>query len=301
VSIFSLLCIFIIFFSIVQAAFYAEGDALYWQASEEGLAYAQKVEGTSFSTKEPRYEWDFGFKLGLSTRSEWKATLLLTQFNTHTDAWPRVSGEENLFPLWLVPGGFAAEAIKMHWRLHLAFIDALLSKKYTLSRHLFMRPIVGLRYAVARQKFNFLYEGGNFGADPERIGMKNKFWGIGPYAGMGMEYPFSHLFSVYAQGALALVYGQFYVHENARRVKSHVKVATFLDTFCRVVPIAEGSVLLRYQKQWEKKRLCIQAGWDFVLLFDQNHLQPLIGQTAILDKPGNLGLKGLQVGVEFGY
>lgn len=296
-SIFLRVCICLIFFTTLEAAFYVEGDALYWQASEEGLAYAQKVEGTSFSTKEPHFEWDFGFKLGLSARSEWEATLLLTQFNTHTDAWPRVSGEESLFPLWLVPSGFSAEAIKMHWRLHLAFVDALLSKQYAPSAHLHMRPIAGLRYAIARQKFNFLYEGGDFGADPERIGMKNKFWGIGPYVGVGMEYPFSRLFSLRAQGALALVYGQFYVHENARRVESHVKVAAFLDTFCRVVPMTEGTVMLCYQK----KHLRIQAGWDFVLLFNQNHLQSLIGQTALLDKPGNLGLKGVQVGVEFGF
>jgi hypothetical protein len=295
------MCVCLIFFSTVEAVFTIAGDGLYWQASEEGLAYVQKVEGASLSTKEPQFEWDFGFKLGIRAGSEWEATLVLTHFNTHTDAWQRVSGKESLFALWLVPSGFSADAIKMHWRLHLAFVDALLSKHYAPSRYLILRPIVGLRYVSARQKFNFLYEGGDFGADPERIGMKNKFWGIGPYAGIGMEYPFSRLFSVCVHGALALECGQFYVHENARRVESQVKVAAFLDTFGRVVPIAESSVLLRYQKQWEARRLCIQAGWDFVLLFNQNHLQSQIGQSALLDKPGNLGLKGLQVGVEFAF
>jgi len=295
------MCVCAALVSTLGASFYAEGDVLYWQASEEGLAYAQKAKGTAYSMKRPHFEWDFGFKVGLGVASDWEAMLHLTHFNTHTDAWTRVSGAKKLFPLWLVPSGFSAEAIKMHWRLHLAFVDALLSKPYALFPHLNIHPIAGLRYAIARQKFNFLYEGGDFDADTERIGMKNKFWGIGPYIGLGMQYQIVSSFSLCAQGAFALVYGQFYVHENARRIESHVKVAAFLDTFYRVVPIAEGALLLCYDKEWEKKRLCLQAGWDFVLLFNQNHLQPLIGQTARLDKPGNLGLKGLQVGVEFGF
>ena len=279
------------------SAFYAEGNLLYWQASEEGLIYAEKIKGSSLILKEPTFEWDVGFKLGLGLKRNWDLSFFVTHFNTHADARLSADSQETLIPLWLAPSGFSAEHIKMHWRLHSAFVDALLSKKYRPYPHLTLHPKVGLRYALARQKVNFFYSGGDFVPDTERIGMKNKFWGIGPYAGTEIEYLFSTPFSLCAEGGFGLLYGQFYVHENARWVENQMKISAFLDTFSRVVPIAQGTLLLRYQKLWEKRRLILQAGWNLVLLFSQNHLQPLIGKTAILDKPANLALKGAQAGI----
>jgi hypothetical protein len=279
------------------SSFYAEGNLLYWQAKEEGLVYAEKISAPSVVLKEPSFEWDFGFKVGVGFKRDWDVSLFVTQFNTHADAKLTAGEQESLIPLWLVPSGFEANQIKMHWRLHSAFIDALLSKKYTPHVHLALQPKVGVRYALARQKFNFFYSGGDFAPDTERIGMKNKFWGVGPYMGGEIEYLFFSPFSLCAEGSLSVLYGQFYVHENARWVESKRKISAFLDTFSRILPIAEGSVLLRYKKG----HLTIQAGWDLVLLFSQNHLQPLIGKTALLDKPGNLSLKGVQGAIAFNF
>lgn len=281
--------------------FYAEGALLYWQASEEGLAYAEKISGSSLALKKPAFEWDCGFKLGVGFRANWDISLFVTHFNTHTDSRLSVGEQESLTPLWLVPSNLSADQIKMHWRLHLALFDALLFKRYTPYPHLALHPKMGLRYAITRQKFNFFYSGRDFALDTERIGMKNKFWGIGPYAAAEAIYFFSSRFSLSAEAGFALLYGGFYVHENARWVESKAKISTFLDNFSRVVPTAQTAILLCYQKLWQKQSLKLQVGWDLVLLFNQNHLQPLIGKTALLDKPGNLALKGLQAGMAFGF
>jgi hypothetical protein len=284
---------------------------LYWKADEGGLSYAfeenEGLENEDSVLKNPQFEWDFGFKLGLGyflPQNRWDISLKLTHFHTHTDALLHANGKKMLYPIWITePAPLSADAIKMHWRLHLGLIDALIGKKVHPGAHVILYPQCGLRYAIARQKFNLEYQGRMFLPEREEsVRMKNKFSGIGPYGVLGIQYPFASCFSLCASGGLSAVYGEFYLHEDEDLTIGHVKLLGLLHTFRRLAVIADGSVFLRGQKAWEKtkKRLTIQIGWDAVLLFKQNRLIRFF-ETSPIDNPGNLGLKGWQWGILFDF
>jgi hypothetical protein len=300
--------LFFVFRPIYSSSYSIEADLLYWKANEGGLSYAFVARhadlGDEAVVKNPAFEWDFGFKLGLGyllPRDRWDLSLRLTHFHTHTDALLHAKKDQVLYPIWITePTPQVADQIKMHWRLHLGFVDALVGKKIQ-SPSITFYPQWGLRYAIARQKFNLEYQGGMFLPGREDIvRMKNKFAGIGPYGVLGIQYPLSACLSLCASGGVSAVYGQFYVHEDEDLATGHVKLLDLRDTFNRLAFIADGSIFLRWQRIWNraKRQLHMQMGWDAVLLFKQNRLIRFFESTPI-DNPGNLGLQGWQWGIEY--
>ena len=161
-----------------------------------------------------------------------------------------------LYPLWITSqesGSLSAEEIKMHWRLHMALIDALVGKDFHPSAHFIFRPQLGLRYAIVRQKFNLAYLGGMFiPSREEYVRMKNKFSGVGPYGSLGIQWLFSRHLSLCATGGLSCPYGEFYLHEDEDLFEGHKKVFGLRDAFMRIAVIADASVVLRWQKVWEE-------------------------------------------------
>ncbi|HEY2811534.1 MAG TPA: Lpg1974 family pore-forming outer membrane protein [Rhabdochlamydiaceae bacterium] len=287
---------------------YVEGDVLYWKASEQGLSYAVKTGDGDFSVKtrlkEPDFEWDFGFKLGLGyrfARDNWDILLRLTHFNTHADSLPHASKDSVLYPIWIAPQErtpAVADAIKMHWRLHLAFIDSLFGKQFSPYPRLCIYPQIGLKFAMARQKFHLEYSG----EMQESVRMKNKFQGIGPCGSLGIRWPFLSHFSLAALGELSVLWGRFYIHEDESRVPANVRVAGVRDAFLRFVPIAEGSLALIWQKLWQKSQrsLALHVAWDVVLLFRQKQLKRFSNQQ-ILETPSNLEMRGWEWGARFDF
>lgn len=277
---------------------YIEGDLLYWKANEEELSYAVGRE----KVLDPDYEWDFGFKFGIGYRmahGNWDVLLRLTHLHTHTDALK----EGHFNPLWIIPleaTPSVANQVKMHWRLHFALIDALLGKQFLPSARLVVYPQLGLRYGIVRQKFNIEYL---IPAQEELIRMKNKFWGVGPYGCMGLEWLFSHHFSLCAKGGFAALYGQFYLHEDQDFIEGE-KIFDFRDIFTRIAPIVDSTILLRWRKQWEKKSLVVQIGWDTILLLKQNRMVRYADSSldaSPIQNEGNLALKGFEGGVIFSF
>jgi len=286
-----------------EPQFFAEGDLLYWKAQEGGLAYAMEVKGQKERLKTPSFEWDFGFKLAVGAllpTKNWAFLLRLTHFNTHADAFPKGA----LFPLWVTPiepKSLAAEMIKMHWRLHLALIDALAEKSYPLTANLSLSPQMGLRYALVRQKFNLDYFGRDFSpAFEEFLTMKNKFWGLGPLVGLRIEVPFATSWCLGASGAFSALYGQFYIHEGEYRFLGRVKRASLHDTYTRVAFTGESGLFLRWQRKWERWSLALHLGYDFLWLWRQNRFVPL-DDKADLNSSGSLRLQGLEAGALFTF
>ena len=300
--------LFVAFSPIYTSQYSIKADLLYWKANEQGLSYAFVANNGSLGddtvVKNPEFEWDFGFKLGLSyllPKDRWDCLLRLTHFHTHTDALLHAKKDKVLYPIWITESApQVADQIKMHWRLHLGFVDLLMGKKIKFSS-ISLYPQCGLRYAIARQKFNLEYQGGMFLPGREDIvRMKNKFAGIGPYGVLGICYPFFSCLSLCASGGISAVYGQFYVHEDEDLATGHIKLLDLRNTFNRLAFIADGSIFLRWQKMWKesKRKLHMQIGWDVVLLFKQNRLIRFFESTPI-DNSGNLGLQGWQWGIQY--
>lgn len=180
----------------------------------------------------------------------------------------------------------------MHWRLHLALVDALLGKEIQVSSRLRIYPQVGLRYAIIRQKFNL--DNMFLALAEETVRMKNKFWGIGPCGSLGLQWIFVPPFSLLAKGGLSSPYGQFYLHQDTSAFRLR-------DTFSRVAVIAEASIAFCWRKAWEKRALSLYIGWDYMLFFQQNRLVRFFEAAPLDSGPGSLGLKGWEWGAQFAF
>lgn len=305
-----LLCVSCYADELPKKGFFTQASLLYWQAEEDGLSYA--INSTSMSslspdakTLKPVFEWDFGFNLGFGYRvphDRWQLLIQFTSLQTHCDAEKTASEDRVFFPVWIAPTPttlFASE-VKMHWRLHFALIDALLSKPYTATQSLTLTPQMGVRWASSRQKFNIAYRGGNFPLGEDvLIRMKNKFQGLGPYASLTGEYSLGQGFSLLAKGAASLLYGEFYLHQDEDTLGTKEKLLGLHSIYRSISPLLEASAGVRWQRQFSGslKRLTLDLLWDQLLFFSQNQMVRFTSDAALgvnISNQGDLSLAGVQ-------
>src|SRR5262249_2910915 len=158
-----------------------------------------------------------GFEIGIGYRIPhdlWSFSLELKHIHTNAHGHQTAGNGNVLFPLWKLPDAqdpsFAQEA-KAHWRLHLGLFDLIMKKDWRLSKTCIIAPVLGLRSALIRQKYNLFYLGGSLLPDrEEQFSMKNKFWGIGPSIGIRSSWEFAHGWSVFGDILASILYGKFY-------------------------------------------------------------------------------------------
>ncbi len=296
--------------------FYTQASVLYWQAEEGGLSYAiesssaQNLSKDADNKKLP-FEWDFGFNIGLGYRiphDTWDLLLQFTNLQTHTDAQEKAKEDRVLLPAWetpsLPPQSFAQETTA-HWRLHLGLIDFLLIKPFHPTQTLTLAPQIGVRWGSVRQKFNIEYRGGTFLPEQELlIRMKNKFAGLGPYAGLTGDYALPKGFSLFAKTAISLLYGEFYLHQDADNEGTKEKLLGVHDIYRASSAIFEATSGLRWHKGFSGtlKRLTLELAWDQLLLFSQNQLLRFMDNAQpvqIASNQGDLSIAGVHFNMQF--
>lgn len=300
-----------------RPGFFAKTGVLYLQAQEEGLSYA--IESASpkrlkkAETKGFDFEWDFGFYVGLGYRIPhdcWECLLQFTSLQTHADAHKYAEGHHVLFPVWHTPfsasSAFADQA-RAHWRLHFGLIDLLLNKPISVTQTLTLTPKAGLRWGAVRQKYNIEYRGGSFPRDKEiLIRMKNKFWGIGPTLGSGLDFALGSGWSLFGDAAFSLLYGEFYLHQDGDTLGGKSKLLGNHCIYRSLAPILDGSAGLRWQRPFSGslKRLTLQLSWDQLLLFSQNQLLRFVSDTnpgTMICNQGDLSIGGVQLRAAFDF
>lgn len=280
---------------------------LYLWAEEEDLAYAIKTEGTRGRVLNPQVNPDTGFDLGVGIYLphdgwDFKANLL----HLHSRAPVHETG--HLTPLWVVPtdtpDGFV-DAVNAHWRLHFALIDFELGRSFFLSRYLTMRPHIGLRYAIVRQKYLLHYLGGNLFPDGEGyVSMKNKFLAPGIRMGSDFAWKMGKGFGLYSKLAASLLYGLVYVHESEKVSFESEKRANVFNKFHMAKPILDLAAGVQWERSLFRKRyhLLLQTGWETHLLFSQNQLFHFTGPGLAFDSAnGDLSIQGFSLSGTFSY
>src|ERR1700722_9617511 len=234
------------------SGFFADAAMLYWKASEAGLSYAVK---SSSTVENPKFEWDFGFKVGMGYRiphDRWDVKLQFISFQTHTDNEKK--GE--LVPLWQMAGPSIVEKIDLHWRLHLGIVDLLLGKLYVPAKTLFLTPEIGIRAGSVRQKY---YLDDNVDGV---VHMKNKYFGVGPNVGLLGQWSWGGGWSLCARSFLSLLFGEFYVHQSEYMGKE--QILKLHDIFVSSAPIFEmgAGICWEHCFQGTLKRLILELAWD---------------------------------------
>lgn len=266
-----------------MAVFDAQVDMLYFNARETGVSYAIVNE----QVVNPNFNQRFGFraKIGVQAGEDcWEVGLQFLHY--HARGKSEVKGE--VFPTW----GHPLIAIDFNeasdlWRLHLGFLDALLSRNWWVSPSLELTPQMSLRYGEIRHKLRVSYD------EEEDLCFKNKYWCGGP--GIGLE-GLWHLFDcigIYSRGVFHLVYGKFYVHQNIDLIK-------LFNEFWQTKGMFEGALGLDFR--W--CQLTARIGWELHLLLGQNQLMRFVDDVMpgkFVTNLGDLSMQGLTFGLNLEF
>lgn len=302
----------------LKRGFFFFADPVYWQAHEDGLAYA--TESNSSTTLAPHskaenlhFDWDFGFEVGFGYRiphDAWSFSLGLKHIHTNAHGHKTASGDNVLFPLWKLPDpldpSFAHEA-KAHWRLHLGLLDLIMKKDWQPTKTCIFAPVLGLRSAWIRQKFNLFYLGGSLLPDrEEQFSMKNKFWGIGPVFGMRSSWECVRSFSLFGDLLVSILYGEFYLHQAEWTLPHKSKILGIHEAFRSSVTTSDLTIGVRWERYWEGtlKKLSLELAWDQIFLYSQNQFIRFTNPSArgiFVSNQGDLSLQGYHIGARFDF
>ena len=319
--------------------FWIDGELLWWKARESGLDYATKVHSREFivtpgtptpgttpfseaglithsgDVKNPHFHWEFGVRAGLGFNlpfDGWDISLAWTHLNSHahrngTSADP-IYGDRIIpkFQPVAVPDQFYTSTFaKPDWRLHFNTIDLDLGREFFVSRHLTLRPFIGVRAAWVHQRYDvytnlFTGQGQNGIIIPNpatgatvavdtvsvnsKVHMKSNFNGLGPRVGFDTEWRLGAGFSIYGQAAASLLLGHFEVDYTANLSTKVTNVATGVaspvltepsalhNSFHDARATADLAIGIRWAKRFmdDSYRVRIDLGWEEHIFFSQN-------------------------------
>lgn len=273
-----------------------EADLLYLQAREEGTSYAleQKVIYPSFNHH-------FGARALLGFQSHHDDWVIELQ-GMHFHARSNRSIEGPLLPTQAHPlraEDHIASSATSRWRLHLGWVDLLLARPFPWITPSFGLKFIGVRHKARIDYFNL----GTF-AD-EGLSMKNKFWGLGPEMGLSSQWAFSEHWGIYGRAMGALLFGQFYIHQDEEDEKNRsLGRMKFLDQFWLTRGFVEGAMGLFYRRCFSKSNLELRTGWQIDLLSGQNQLVQFVSHQApsfFVSNLGDLTLQGWTLGLLFNF
>lgn len=274
--------------------FFADLDLLYWQAHENGLAYAAEERALY-----PDFEWDLGFRLAAGARlpkTGWEITLQFTHL--HTKAFGDAEGD--LSALFANPSLWAEEA-HARWRLHFGEGDLTLGKTFFPTRDLSFKPYWGVRIAGIRQKWRVHYWGGDVAPlGEDLLSAKVKFLGGGLLTGINASWALGRGWALSCCGSLSIAYGNYYVHQSEKGSVLEKKRMSFREIFDDTAPMLDLAVgVQRTFHSWE-----VHFTIEEHLFWGQNRFLRFIGKAplgAYVTNLGDLSLRGVALGASYRF
>lgn len=300
---------------------------LLWQAHEEGLDYAIKNQsGLAFinnngNVKRIDFDWEWGVRLNLEYDTccigdlevEW------TYFRTTGKDSTSAIFPEAIFPVWTIPGSSITPSTKAkaNWKLILNLLDLRLGAHYCPTCFLELRPFLALSTGWLDQKFNIDASGGvsQGGAAltvlDDDIDMKNDFWGIGPKFGLKTNWNLGCGFSLFGNGNIAILYGEFDLSQKEKILFEGLTPATtYLDIRKDKFWLSRVYLDFILGFRWEWIFCCgdyslgFEAAWENLFFFGQNQLMRFTDDTnpgIQLPVKGDLTIQGLTLTASFGF
>lgn len=304
---------------------YVFGDLLYWHADVDHADWAYKnsdtldpvITGPNHSLN---FKWAYGFRVGLGANmdyDQWDTNVYYTWFQTENSNALGTKGTQSAADLFGLATPFTQG--KMSWRIHYSVIDWELGRWFYVSKHLALRPHIGLKNAWishhTHQRFTQVDNRFNTRSH-------NEFWGVGPSGGLNTAWNFANLgrhhFDFFGDFAGALMYGHFNVRHKEINTVIGTEIVLGPDTVTSgfqpshlsrnlMVPMVQGIFGLSWDTGFNCDRchFGIRVGYEFQYWWRQN--QMLIGETAVGStvryhrSNGDLALQGLTIDFKFDF
>lgn len=212
-------------------------DLLYWKLTEGSAEnWAQEITpqgplgsliGTATLVDAP-FDWNAGVRVGVEYADRHAGTnvgLYYTHFNT--SAANEAAGEVysaflgNFYAGNTDGSGFGPhyEHATIDWDVQFHTIDLEMGRKFAVSRALALRPFLGLKSAIIRQRINSTWHNPidtsstDYLFDSATENLRQNFWGIGPSIGVDALIPLSiapdHALQVYFSPSGSVMYGSW--------------------------------------------------------------------------------------------
>lgn len=264
-------------------------SVIYWQTKVGGSQYATSTNAVGSSLykrdgfiKEPKFGWDFGFKIGAGYNfyhDGWELSLDYTYFRNKGDYNLNVALPSALFPIpgdalnvtaqniVLARAGAGADfATSATTNIKSKFDDIKLelARDFFVSKYLSMSPNYGLRATWIRLNQNSKYWGGGtayvqsaggtdvtvngLGAGTVYTNQSLHTFALGPKAGVGSRWHFGPSISMYGNIGAALMFGY---QKGDDEVSYDLRPNNMVDlnyNFHRLIPNVEFELGLVYDK-----------------------------------------------------
>jgi hypothetical protein len=298
--------------------FFVTVAGFYWQATEDGLEYAIESKVTTptdatatgsaanlvdASYQTPDFKWKPGFKVGIgynTTHDGWDFNLLWTHYNGRANSSNDNESELNVtyLPLWSAfapaAGGDAAGTIlwanqgDTSWRLALNLVDLELGREFWVSKMLTVRPHVGVRVALIRQRYEIENIGGIYtelAVGKNETVLKTSYNGAGVRGGLdtlwnfGCCDPCSGNWGIFGNIAWSLIYGKYDIDHDeynqspdAATGFAKAPVMSTDNNFRAVRGIMDLALGLQWQSLFNDSNygILLQLAWEFHQFFNQN-------------------------------
>ncbi len=252
-----------------------QAEALYWHATEDGLAYAIKNHGTRSldgRVKNIDYKWDWGFRVGAGLNlphDGWDALLNWTWFRAHETEHKKAEHHEDLFQTVTsdfhndVSEEFVSKA-GGKTSLHTNFLDFELGREFFVSKWLTLRPFMGARGAWINRNFKVEYKNRHHRGFEVNSHMHNRFRGGGLRGGLNTQWGLGSGWSFYGDIGLALIYGNQRIHMHQDKEKSDYRIAHAHNVWTLVRPMTDLGVGIRWDHLFncDEYRIRFQLGWE---------------------------------------
>ncbi len=237
---------------------FVEESYLIMKPYEDDNDYATrlKTEGSLTSSlsmtmtlKKPDFDWSSGLRIGigryLANHDKWDLSLYTTYFYANEDAssYPKRSNNTLLTPLWSPTFDGGATKGRLNWRLNFFNWDLSLGREYRMLSTIVAHPFIGLRTALIYKDYKAHYTDSFLPLD-DQFKAADRFWGVGPRAGVNLQFNFKNGWSFMGNLSGAIFYGHYNVSE---------KISTNVVT-------ANTPTLNQYRLSDE--RYCIRANLD---------------------------------------
>ncbi len=291
---------------------WVDAEMLFWQSNMGSLDYAITSNGSHRHVKEPHFDWDFGFRVGLGYKlphDKWDLLVNYTYVQANASGHAG-SSSGTVFPIYASnfsgTSPFYANSARAHWHLTLNMADIELGRTCFVGRCLTIRPFIGVRGLVIDQDYHVSYRGGTIApSDKDKIHMDSDFWGVGARLGVNTLWGLGKGFSFYGDGSFSILSGNFDIHEHEKLDQENLRLMNIKYDLDNIVVTADLALGLQWDYMFSKDRyhFGMKMGWEFNMFCDQNQLFNFIGSNpgSLHCANDDLSFQGLTVGFRFDF
>lgn len=254
---------------------FISADLLYWRAFQSGIencvpftisdsitSDGNVISRFSAKARNPHFKWHPGVRIGAGYKlpCNWEVAAYWTHFHSHSND----SGNNGN---------------RFRWKLDFDTLDVIGRYEACVSSCFTLRPFAGLRFAsidqhVRRREFPNSTIFGRDLSELVSIANKQKFSGMGPLVGLEGSWNLWCDFSLYANGAISWMYGNFNtLYRDQSQSSNIINSSRVRNRLNATVMAADASIGIRWQRcVYKNMRLLLQVGLEHHRYFDYNRL-----------------------------